>query len=158
MAFIKSCSTDSRNEQSPTCEVVHKAHFRYLLPNRFLSSSVVRVLESWSGGCKFKPHRGQFLTKFILFCVALDLLDNLTETSNVKNSKCLHQVLYWANCGANAHAGNVFQPILSVNYCVMINTMLKLRLMLTLTQAQTVSVNKTLVSLSEIKKFGQTKK
>ena len=30
MAFIKSCSIDSRNEQSPTCEVVHetnKAHF-----------------------------------------------------------------------------------------------------------------------------------
>ena len=23
IAFIKSCSTDSRNKQSPTCEVVH---------------------------------------------------------------------------------------------------------------------------------------
>ena len=39
-AFIKSCSIDSRNEQSPTCEVVHetnKAHFRNLLPNRSLA-------------------------------------------------------------------------------------------------------------------------
>ena len=29
---------------------------------------------------------GQFLTKFILFCVTLDLSDNLTETRIVKNS------------------------------------------------------------------------
>ena len=46
-AFIKSCSIDSRNEQSPTYELVHetnKAHFRNLLPNRFQSSSVGRAL------------------------------------------------------------------------------------------------------------------
>ena len=46
-AFIKSCSIDSRNEQSPTCEEVHetnKAHFRNLLPNRFLPSSVGKTL------------------------------------------------------------------------------------------------------------------
>ena len=44
----KSCSIDSKNEQSPTCEVVHetnKGHFRNLLPNRFLPSSVGRALE-----------------------------------------------------------------------------------------------------------------
>ena len=29
---------------------------------------------------------GQFLTKFILFCVTLDLSDNLTEMRVVKNS------------------------------------------------------------------------
>ena len=37
----------SRNEQSPTCEVVHetnKAHFRNLLTNRFLPSSVGKAL------------------------------------------------------------------------------------------------------------------
>ena len=44
--LYKSCSIDSRNEQSPTCEMVHeanKAHFRNLLPNRFLPSSVVKA-------------------------------------------------------------------------------------------------------------------
>ena len=48
LGFIKSCSIDSRNEQSPTCEEVHetKAHFRNILPNRFLPSSIVRALES----------------------------------------------------------------------------------------------------------------
>ena len=89
MAFIKSCSIDSRNEQSPTCEVVHetnKAHFRNLLPIKFLSSSVGRTLEWCSGGCGFQPHWGQFLTKLILFCVTLDLSDNLIETHIVKNS------------------------------------------------------------------------
>ena len=40
---MKSLSIDSRNEQSPTCEVVHetnKAHFRNLQPNRFLPSVI----------------------------------------------------------------------------------------------------------------------
>ena len=32
-----------------------------------------------------KPHWEQFLTKFILFCVTLDLSDNLTEMRMVKN-------------------------------------------------------------------------
>ena len=69
MAFIKSCSIDSRNEPSPTCEVVHetnKAHFRNLLPNRFLPSSVGRALGWWSGGHWFQPHWEQFLTNFFL--------------------------------------------------------------------------------------------
>ena len=42
---IKSCYIDFRNEQSPTCKVVHetnKAHVRNLLPNRFLPSSVCK--------------------------------------------------------------------------------------------------------------------
>ena len=59
----------SRNEQSPTCEVVHetnKAHFRNLLTNRFLSSSVGKALAWRSGGPGFNPHWGQFLTKFFL--------------------------------------------------------------------------------------------
>ena len=49
-AFIKSCSIDSGNEKSPKCKVVHeKAHFRYLLPNTQLPSSVGRASEWWSG-------------------------------------------------------------------------------------------------------------
>ena len=88
MAFIKSCSIDSRNEQSPTCEVVHetnKVHIRNLLPNRFLPSSVGRALGWWLGGHGFRPHREQFLT--IFFCTSLhgDLSDNLTQTRIVKN-------------------------------------------------------------------------
>ena len=74
MAFIKSCSIDYRNEQSPTCEVVHetnKVHFRNLVPNRFLPSSVGRALEWRSRGCGFQPHWMKFLTKFILFCVKI---------------------------------------------------------------------------------------
>ena len=89
MAFIKECSIDSRNEQSPTSEVVHetnKAHFRNFLLNRFLHSSVGRALEWWSRGCGFQPHWGKFLMKFILFGVTLDLSDYLTETRIVKNS------------------------------------------------------------------------
>ena len=96
MAFIKSCSIDSRNEQSPTCEVVHetkKGHFRNLLPNRFLPSSVGKALVWRSGGPGFKPHWGKILMKFILFCVTLDLSDNLTETCIVKNSNVYIQYL-----------------------------------------------------------------
>ena len=50
---IKSCSIDSRNEQSPTCQVLHetnKAHFRNLqqIPSK-LSCQSMRVLirRSW---------------------------------------------------------------------------------------------------------------
>ena len=49
------------------------------ISNRFLASSVRRAWDWWSGGCEFKPHWGQFLMKFILLCVTLDLPDNLTE-------------------------------------------------------------------------------
>ena len=79
----------------------NNAHFRNLLPNRFLPSSVVRALESWSGGCEFKPHWGQFLMKLILFCVTLDLSDNLTETPNVKNSNTRENTQHsqqWYHC------------------------------------------------------------
>ena len=64
----------------------NKAHFRNLLPNRFLPRSVGKALAWRSGGPGFQPHWGQFLTKFILFCVTLNLSDNLTKTPNVKNS------------------------------------------------------------------------
>ena len=86
MAFIKSCSTDSRNEQSPTCEVVHetnKAHFRNLKPNRFLPSSIGKALAWRSGGPGFNPHWGAI---FFGSSLCKTLSDNLTETLIVKNS------------------------------------------------------------------------
>ena len=88
--LIKSCSIDSRNEQSPTCEVVHetnKAHFWNLQPNRLRPSSVGKALAWRSRGPGFNSHWGQFLKKFF-FCSSLckDLTDNLTETPIVKNS------------------------------------------------------------------------
>ena len=67
------CWSCSRNEQSPTCEVVHetnKAHFRNLLTNRFLPSSVGKALAWRSGGPGFNPHWEKFLmTFFLLFPV-----------------------------------------------------------------------------------------
>ena len=44
-----------------------------------------RTLEWWSIGCGIKSHWEQFLMKFILLCVTLDLSDNLTEMRIVKN-------------------------------------------------------------------------
>ena len=72
MTFIKSCSIDSRNELSPIREVVHetsKVHFRNLLPNRFLPSSVGKALAWWSGGPGFNPDWGNFDGIFLLFPV-----------------------------------------------------------------------------------------
>ena len=100
MAFIKSCSIDSRNEQSPTCEVVHetnKAYFRNLLPNRFLPSSVGKALAWRSGGPGFNPYWGQFLTKFFCSSLYKDLSDNLTETPIVKNSNNVY--VNWFHTG-----------------------------------------------------------
>ena len=88
--FVKNCPWWSLNPQPPDyhtnalpTELSHKAHFRNLLPNRFLPSSVDRALGWWSGGQGFKPHWVHFLTKFILLCVTLDLSDNLTEMRQI---------------------------------------------------------------------------
>ena len=46
--LIKLHSIDFRSEQSSTCEVVHEtneAHFRSLLPIRFLTSTVSRAID-----------------------------------------------------------------------------------------------------------------
>ena len=69
MAFIKSCSIDARNDQSATCEVVHetnKAHFRNLLPNRFLPSSVGKALARRSGGPGFNPTSDEEIVKIVI--------------------------------------------------------------------------------------------
>ena len=42
-----------------------------------------------------KPHQGQFLMKFILFCVTSDLSDNLTEMRIVKNSNIYDYRYLW---------------------------------------------------------------
>ena len=87
----------SGNEQSPTCEVVHetnKAHFRNLLTNRFLPSSVGKALAWRSRGPGFNPHWGQFLTNFFCSSLCKDLSDNLTETPIVKNSI----IVVYQNC------------------------------------------------------------
>ena len=71
--------------QSPTCEVVHetnKAHFRNLLPNRFLPSSVGRVLEWRFGGCGFNPDWGQFLFCFFPSMQA-EFCQDLAENSEL---------------------------------------------------------------------------
>ena len=60
------------------------------ISNRFLASTVVRAPDWWSGGCEFKPHWGQFLTKLILLCVTSDLSAYLTEKRIVKNSIVIH--------------------------------------------------------------------
>ena len=57
----------------------HKRRLTSEISNRFLPSTVSRALDWWPRGCEFKPHWGQFLTKFILCCVSSDLSDNLTE-------------------------------------------------------------------------------
>ena len=58
-----SCSIDSRNDQSPKCEVVHDTN---LLPNTYQASTVSRALEWWSRDPQFNAHWAQFLVEFIL--------------------------------------------------------------------------------------------
>ena len=54
-AFKKSCSIDSRNEQSQTCEVVHETKLTSQISNRFLANTVDRAWNWWSGCCGFNP-------------------------------------------------------------------------------------------------------
>ena len=89
--LYKSCSVDSRNEQSPTFEVVHetsKAHFRNLLSNRFLPSQLIRHWPERSGGLGFNLQCGQFLTN--LFCSSLCKETPIVKNSNIyeHNVKC----------------------------------------------------------------------
>ena len=56
------------------------------ISNRFLASTVSRAWDWWSIGCEFKPTGGNFLMKFILFCVTLYLSDNLAEMCQISLS------------------------------------------------------------------------
>ena len=82
---MESCFIVPRNEQSPTCEVVHKTKER--LPQTSPTDSLLAQLAEHGTDdlevCEFKPHWGQILTKFILCCVTLDLSDNLTEMHQI---------------------------------------------------------------------------
>ena len=83
LSFVKNCPRWGLNPQPPG----HQSHaLPTELGRNLLGISEVSFSDShpqacgwWSGGCEFKPHWGQFLTKFILCCVTLDLSDNLTE-------------------------------------------------------------------------------
>ena len=126
MAFIKSCSIDSRNEQSPICEVVYetnKAYFRNLQPNRFLPSSVGKALAWRSRGPGFNPHWGQYLTIFFCSSLCKDLSDNLTETPIVKNSNAPLTVLVLVHSMAfrvfHKHTKLIILALLSTLYCLM---------------------------------------
>ena len=80
-AFIKSCSIDSRNKQSPTCEVVHGTKESSLQTSPTYSS-LAQFGEHGTDDLEVvssNPTGGQFLMKFILCCVTLELSDNLTE-------------------------------------------------------------------------------
>ena len=87
-ALFVSCTTSHVGLCSFLESIEHERPLRFRLATECWLSSVGRALESWSGVCEFKLHWGQFLKKFILFCVTLDLSDNLTETRFVKNSIC----------------------------------------------------------------------
>ena len=47
------------------------------------NSDLPQLVEHWSDDPEFKSHWGQFLTKFILFCVTFDLSNNLTEMRQI---------------------------------------------------------------------------
>ena len=57
-SFIKSCSTDSRNDPSPKRELVHKTKFSSV--HTCLLGTVSKALECWSRGPVFYPHCRQF--------------------------------------------------------------------------------------------------
>ena len=87
---IKSCSIDSRNKQSAICEVVHETKESSLQksPTDFLVAQLSEQQTDDLEVMSSNPTRGNF----ILFCVTLDLSDNLTEICIVKNSNVLYFV------------------------------------------------------------------
>ena len=100
------------------CMKQKKAHFR--LSNRFLPSSVSRAWDWWSGGCEFKPHWGQILTKFILCCVTLDLSDNLTEMRQIDPTwkTQMHETPNPLYCLPRRSTLPIISSILSTVFCV----------------------------------------
>ena len=88
MAFIKSCSIDSRNEQSPTCEVVHETKLTSEIscPTDSCLAQLVRHWPEDPDVLVSIPTGGNFWRIFFCSSLCKDLLDNLTETPIVKNS------------------------------------------------------------------------
>ena len=90
---------------SPTCEVVHETKESSLQKSP-TDSSLAQLAEHETCDPEVvssNPTGGNFLTKFILFHVTLDLSDNLTEMRIVKNSIVIVQLYY---LGQN-NVGNV---------------------------------------------------
>ena len=87
-AFIKACSIDSRNEQSPTCEVVLETQESSLQksPTDFYLAQLARHLTDDLGIVGSNPTGGNFWWIFFLFCVTADLSDNLTEMRQISLS------------------------------------------------------------------------
>ena len=116
MAFIKSCSIDSRNAQSPSCEVVqktNKAHFRNLLPNRFLPRVMIRRL--WNPT--------PLGTNFENFFSSLrgDLSDNLTETRIAKNPNGTNMIFHTAISDVHGFLKNVRKSTGRIVISIIIN-------------------------------------
>ena len=77
---MKSCSINSGNKQSPTCEVVHekKLTSEISLPT---DSFLVQLVEHWGDDPDVVGSNST--GKYILFYVTLDLSDNLTEMHQI---------------------------------------------------------------------------
>ena len=69
-AFIKSCSNDSRNEQSPTCEIVHESSLSEIsFPTDSLLAQLAERETDDLEVVGSIPSRGKFL-----FCSSLSML------------------------------------------------------------------------------------
>ena len=84
---LKSCSIESRNEQSPICEVVHETKFisEISCPT---DSCLAQLVRHWS-----EDPEVLVSILVLLFPVCEDLSDNLTETPIVKNSNINNYVM-----------------------------------------------------------------
>ena len=99
MVFIKSCSIDSRNEQSPTCEVVHETKLTSEI-SCLTDSCLAQLVNHWPEdleGLVSIPTGGNFLTNFFLLFLCKDLSDNLTEMPIMKSSNTKHNYTYWSS-------------------------------------------------------------
>ena len=84
MAFIKSCSIDSRNKQSPTCEVVHETKESSLQTSP-TDSSLAQLVEHGTNDTEVVSSN----PTGNIFCVTL----NLSDRPNMKNSM-LHTMTF----------------------------------------------------------------
>ena len=82
MAFIKSCSIGSRQEQSPTCEVVHETKESSLQTSP-TDCLLAQLVEHGTDDLELvivqTPLGNNIWWTFILCSVTLDLSDNVTE-------------------------------------------------------------------------------
>ena len=96
LLIIKSCSIDSRNDQSPTCEVVHETKLTSEIscPTDSCLAQLVRHWPEDSEDLVSIPNEGNFWLIFFGFSLCKDLSDNLTETPIVKYSNLFNILQY----------------------------------------------------------------